>query len=256
MIDEKENRNNIVATVFAVMGCLLLIPFLIFAVFMFMVSQNDVKPITDRETQQVSAIVIDYLNRKYGKQDFKLDRVEKRISYNDAVHSYHDGFAAIMLTSMLPSGGYFVVNTAGNDAASTVPRDDFIERYHTVENANFLSAGYKIRLSPTIDSSAIPDNFGQIPTLNELIGFGAVNEFKILQWDTANKIYGEDLVSRANYVKDLSEKFLKYYEIADDFRFEVQYSENNYTYIYYVNATDETLRINTYEDKEVYEYER
>ena len=256
MIDEKENRNNIVAIILAVMGCLLLIPFLIFAFFMFMLSQNDVKPITDKETQQVSAIVIDYLNRKYGKQDFKLDRVEKRISYNDAVHSYHDGFEAIMLTSMLPSGGYFVVNTAGNDAASTVPRDDFAERYYSVENANFLSAGYKIRLSPSVDSSSIPSDFGQIPTLNELVGFGAVREYMILQWDASNKLYGNDLAGRANYIRELSEKFLKYYEITDDFKFEVQYSENNYTYVYYVNATDEMMRISTYDDKEVYEYER
>ncbi len=250
----KKNKTWLIVLL-VVVGLLILIPVAWFAFLIIAFVDVGVDPITPKETTIVSAKVIDYVEKKYGKQDFSFDRVERKISHNDAWRSRHDGFYAVFLTS-LTDDGYFTVNTTGNDAKTTVPRDDFLERYYSRENADFLSSFEKPRTSINIYDDMVLDNMGRIPSLDELLDWGAVREYTVMLWGSDNKKFGDDKASRAEYVSDVAKNVADHYEITNEMKMSIQYRDNNYTYLFTAIVDDDSIELSGGLDEKHYVFER
>ena len=102
----------------------------------------------------------------------------------------------------------------------------------------------------------ILDNMGRIPSLDELLDWGAVKEYTVMLWGSDNKKFGDDKASRAEYVSDVAKTVADYYEITNEMKMSIQYRDNNYTYLFTAVVDDDLIELSGGLDEKHYVFER
>ena len=235
--------------------------FIIFVILYFIVTSyiiyriieydKETSPYIDENTQnQLNTYILDYLNNKYGKNSFNVEKLEKDFSYNGIISETHTGYKARISSAILE-------NTFEIRISKTKPSpirradDDFVQTYYEqVINKHFEKI-YNLKSDIRIIEGNIPNNNGYIPTFNELINLYAFDNLYIHYYQDD---YDNDINKRIENIKNIAIDLINYLDISEDFNYNFdKLGKDNYEYEIYI--TKDTLRIiNRYNNEETYEF--
>lgn len=241
-----EKKSSSLKVIGIIIGVIILIPIAYYGLIFFALSQNRPRDVTNSEISSVTSIALSYVNQKYGYHNFSVSSVDADDSYNGFSYAGRNGFHVVVLADDI---GYCTVTTSGKDAKTTVAAyDNCVEKYYEKDEKKVFSSEYALRSSFDVESGAIPDDYGHIPTFNELLKLQAVKHIKISQ----NRVKkAEENGLQAEYVKDITEQFITYYDITEPFEYDFSYynSDQDYYYGYAVSVDDTKIDITATRDK-------
>ena len=213
--------------------------------------------------------VIDFLNKKYGDNDYKIESIEKDYSYNGIVQKYHTGYTAKVYYP--EKDLYFFIDIEGTDPKNPLDFSEgmttFIERYYMKEINDFLSKKYNIEFDYlNIETNNIPTKYGHIPTFDELIDLKVIDSTKSYGFQINEEIkYNSELYldenKRIERVKDVTLDLIDYLNITKNICILYQYynknSDGQITRFYYiVKKNDNKLIIYEEDNKDnMFEYD-
>ena len=193
-------------------------------------------PVLDEKitNQIIEKNAINYLNKKYGNNDFEVTDIEKAYSYNGIISSYHTGYELRISSSALEDK--FDLRTYENNPLMISKySEEFIEEYYKKD----LLKKYHLEFDMWIDEEYIPDNCGHIPTFNELVDYGAISH--IYTWiKNKNKyMYNVNPDETINNIKETMLDLIEYLNISRPAYFEFRGLDYNCD----VKISDNILKI-------------
>ncbi len=209
----------------------------------------------DDTDQLVTKIVLDYLNQKYGDQQFTVTRVTQDLKIYSETHHEHIGFYVDVTSPVIPDEFYrtFNVVTTGTDPATTSPvHDSFASNYYSKlsiaePTPNYAGTQYAMVVNYNIKTvyKESQGNFGHVPTIGELAGVGAINEITITMNDPNNPIFGDNENARIEHIAKLVNTIADYHQITSgSTTLQIFYYENGASAgSYRITVTESYLRV-------------
>ncbi len=201
---------------------------------------------TGNADDRISTIVINYLEKKYGKQSWEVTSTRERTTSTDTMGltSTQIGFTAKAQANMTEDTISFEVRTKGTDPNSTVPEsDDFLTNYYlddAKEVGNYANTGYTLDDSFFFAEDKVPNDIGHIPSISEIASYGALTE--IILYQTDSRSFGSNDTQKAENLKNLAIAVLSYHKITADTKIVVS-SKNHGLHTINVSATSITVKI-------------
>lgn len=188
--------------------------------------------------------IVDYLNKKYGDQDFKIEKIIPSIDpeFGDfwiPIKIKPDGYIILVSTSKLEKPFMFSINSLNPfDLKDTT--DSFINDYYTETVNNHFSSKYNLKSVFMISESKILEKYkGKIPTMDELIESDA-----IVYTDIYVDYKGDSLNNSVQYMKELLLDFAKFLKISKPMHLDVYLSNDDIKYEYNVTMHGDAITIN------------
>ena len=220
----------------------LIFGFIYLFAYIFTGSFNNTGDADDR----ISSIVINYLEKKYGKQSWEITSTRERTTSNDTMGltSTQIGFTAKAQANMSDDTIFFEVRTKGTDPDSTAPEsDDFLSHYYLGDTKgidNYANTGYALDDSFSFAEDKVPNSIGHIPSISEIASYGALTEISLYQTDS--KSFGSNDAQKAENLKNLAIAVLNYHKITADTKIVVTAKDYGFHTIN-VSATSVTIKI-------------
>lgn len=190
---------------------------------------------------------VDYLNTKYGDNDFKVVFVSKDYALNGIVSATHTGYKVRVTSPKIDKE--FTVYAYGTNPflVREFSEHYFLIKYYENEISEYLDKKYDYRVYLSLVEENISPGFGKLPTFNDLVSFKAVSNlfFSPKNYDTYCSEGG------INCVVDLAMYLAKYFKISGNniLEFSIFVSK---TEEYDVRLTEDTLEI--IKDGKVYQW--
>lgn len=190
---------------------------------------------------------IDYLNTKYGDNDFKVVLVSKDYTDNGLVISTHTGYKINVTSPMVDRE--FVVYAYGTSPGTIreFSEHSFIVNYYEKEINEYLGNKYDYTVYLSLEEDNISKKLGHIPTFDDLVAFKAISTLSF----TARDYNTYCLNGTVNCVLDLTMYLAKYFKISGNNVLEFSIFVNKNTE-YDVRLMENTLEI--IKDGKVYEW--
>lgn len=178
---------------------------------------------------------INYLNNKYGDENFQIIKIEKDYAYEGIIIKRESGYELTVSSPLLKDN---FTMYADNEHFSKIKNvtEFFVETYYNEKMNDYLSKEYNIELDIRIREEKIPETVGHIPTIDELSNSNSIDSIHIR---IRNDNYDKNINKRIDYIKqiskDLIDKFkisreiniiFRKYGFSDSYSYEVQMSEN------------------------------
>ena len=213
-----------------------------------------IPPITSKTTKNsVTDTVEDYLTEKYGDHNFKIREIENDYSYNGIVQKYHTGYELRVSSNLTKED--FTIYTYGTDASETeIASDDFMGTYLNQTTNEYLVKKYHLEFDAWVKPGQIPKDCGHIPSFDELLEFGAIDDVYIIVKLTDEYHYDADVEGRIQFLRELATDIKDYLKITKDVKMKFQRWANSNSYSYELELSGKTLKI-TGDDKKVYEFD-
>ena len=201
----------------------------------------------------VSHAVEEYLSDKYGDHHFKILEIENEYSYNGIVQKYHTGYELTVSSDVTKED--FTIYTYGTSGRNTeIAADEFMGMYLNQTTNEYLAKKYQLEFDAWVQPEQIPKDCGHIPSFDELIEFGAIDDVYIIVKLTDEYNYDADLDGRIRFLRELAKDIRDYLKITKNVTMEFQRWANRKSYSYELELSGNSLKI-TGDDKKVYEFD-
>lgn len=201
----------------------------------------------------VSHAVEEYLSDKYGDHHFKILEIENDYSYNGIVQKYHTGYELTVSSDVTKED--FTIYTYGTGGRNTeIAADEFMGTYLNQTTNEYLAKKYQLEFDAWVQPEQIPKDCGHIPSFDELIEFGAIDDVYIIVKLTDEYNYDADLDGRIRFLRELAKDIRDYLKITKNVTMEFQRWANRNSYSYKLELSGNSLKI-TGDDKKVYEFD-
>lgn len=206
-----------------------------------------------RNVNLISNNVINYLNNKYGDNNFKIIEIENDYSYNGIVEKDHTGYKVTVSSTSLKE--IFHVKIYSTNPKSNSIIDEFIEEYYNEKTNEYLSQKYGIEFHMHTEEILIPNTFGHIPTFDELLGYGAIRDIFIDVKSSSKYNNIKDKNEQISYLKELLLDLINYWKITKDINLQFQGRNNTSYYAYKIQISNNILKIIDVYSKEESKYD-
>ncbi len=240
----------------------LLIVFMIFAILFFMIfiysmyiSYMDSKEVSkeiDEDTKmKLNTYIVNYLDTKYGKGNFGVKKIGKTYSYNEFSPRKHNGYEATVFSSKLKKYNFEMTFYGANPWPINDAYENFVDTYYHETINEYMNKIFDLNfnIAFVIEEHYIPNNYGHIPTMDELIDLKAlIYTYVYIQYDDNNE---DELIE---YIKNISIELINYLDISKDITYQIEGTGKNRFHCD-VEFTKDTLKIKNYSNlKETYEF--
>ena len=125
-------KNRIVKIFISMIITFIILIIIAFGVIWYQIRnyEKETSPVIEKNIEQeIKTYIINYLNNKYGNNNFSIIKIEKDFSYSGIISKTHMGYKAIVSSSVLKNNFDIYIH-------GTIPlpidnaQDDFIENYY------------------------------------------------------------------------------------------------------------------------------
>ena len=117
-----------------------------------------------------------------------------------------------------------------------------------------MAKKYHLKFDAWVRPGQIPKDCGHIPSFDELIEFGAIDDVYVIVKLTDEYNYDADLEGRIQFLRELTKDIKDYLKITKDVTLQFQRWANSNSYSYKLELSGNSLKI-TGDDKKVYEFD-
>ena len=204
---------------------------------------------------QVSSIVVSYLDKKYGHQPWEVTSTKELSTSTDTMGltSSQIGFTAEAQLAIDDDIYFFKVTTEGTDPSSTVTKsDNFISIYYLNRNKGISNfAGYTVDASFSFAENNAPNNIGHIPNVSELVSYGVITEIDLRLKNPQS--LGSSDTQKIENIRKLAIAAVNYFNVTTDIT--VSVSPNDYG-IYSAKVTTTSITVKISGDDNLYTFSR
>lgn len=225
----------------------------VFIISQYLIKKNE-KEKTENEIERETLV---YLNNKYGSNDFKIIDIDRDFAANGFIGTeYLENYDIYAIYN--PNNIKFYIYLDVDDQRNILKDSfddrlistDYSEKYFNdndfisdsnkkIKELNIYLKEKNLKVDVSLyskyvvgldNNKAVPNNYGKIPSKNELynliLDYHIKHDFKI-DIDK-NEIKGDNLkFELKNYLIDLANNLINYYDNLDDYKIECHYSDNN-----------------------------